>query len=310
MTIRIGHLSTFYHTAILLMAGNGIGRQLGLEADWHLYGTGPAIVNAFERKELDLAYIGLPPAIIGMERGVEIRCIAGGHIEGTVLCGRADYRGFPESGDLQEICRQFQGQHIGVPGKGSIHDVILKEIVGRYGLEDAVTVMNFPWADQITEAAVKGTVSAAVGTPALAVALRQYAGFRLLYPPALLWPYNPSYGILADIGFLRRERETVQGFLRLHEEAARVLRERPAEAAGIISGEVGFISADFVLETLEISPRYCAALTEGYISTTMQFAACLKRLGYISREMLQDEIFDTSLISEVHPEKDHYHFGV
>lgn len=291
------------------MAGGETGRQPGLEADWRLYGTGPAIVDAFERKELDLAYIGLPPAIIGIERGVEIKCIAGGHIEGTVLSGRADYKGFPETDDLQVICRQFQGQHIGVPGRGSIHDVILKEVVGRCGLEDAVTVINFAWADQITEAAVKGTVSAAVGTPALAVALRQYAGFRMLYPPSLLWPHNPSYGILADTGFLRKERETVKGFLRLHEEATRVLRELPAEAARIISGAVGFISADFVLETLEISPRYCAALTEGYISATMQFAACMKRLGYISREMFQDEIFDASLISEVHPETDHYHFA-
>jgi NitT/TauT family transport system substrate-binding protein len=65
-----------------------------------------------------------------------------------------------------------------------------------------------------------------------------------------------------------------------------------------------------VLETLRVSPKYCAALTEGYISSTMNFVRALKELGYIKRELGQDEIFDTSLITKIHPEKDHYGDGI
>jgi NitT/TauT family transport system substrate-binding protein len=83
----IGHLSTFYHTAIILMANEDTDARLGCRIEWRLFGTGPAIVNAFEKGDIDLAYIGLPPAIIGIERGVNIICIAGGHIEGTVIAG-------------------------------------------------------------------------------------------------------------------------------------------------------------------------------------------------------------------------------
>ncbi len=38
---------------------------MGAGAEWKLFGTGPAIVDAFKKRELDMAYIGLPPAIIG-----------------------------------------------------------------------------------------------------------------------------------------------------------------------------------------------------------------------------------------------------
>lgn len=280
--------------------------RLGCQVDWRLFGTGPAIVDAFEKKALDIAYVGLPPVIIGIERGVRIKCIAGGHIEGTVFCGESGSAGFPRETDLSKILSQFRGRSIGVPGRGSIHDVILKDVMDRHGLSGKINVINFAWSDQITEAAVKGDLAAAVGTPALAAALRRYKGFTPLYPPAMIWPYNPSYGIIADQNFLLAERGVAGEFLRLHEDAARSLRDDPSGAAGTISGYVGFIDSEFVLETLKISPKYCAALPYEYIAATMKFAACLKRLGYIRKDVSVDDIFDTSLISEKHPEKDHY----
>lgn len=305
-TIRIGHLSTFYHTAMLLMAEGALEEKIGSPAEWKLFGTGPAIVNALERRELDLAYIGLPPAIIGIARGVKIKCMAGGHIEGTVVCGGKGDRGFPEIEDLGIILSRFSGSKIGVPGNGSIHDVILTDCLDRFGLAAAIEVVHFPWADMIIEAVVKGGISAAVGTPALAVALARYADCRILYPPAKLWPHNPSYGILVHCDFLGKRPDLVEAFLTAHEEAASFIRNTPGEAASIISRYIGFIDKEFVLDTLNVSPKYCAQLTDEYISSTMDFVVALGKLGYISREVSAEEIFDTSLIRKVHPPGNHY----
>src|SRR5512144_1828391 len=118
MKIRSGHLSTFYHTAILLMANGDTDSRVGAEIDWRLMGTGPAIMKAFGQGELDLAYIGLPPAIIGMDQGVDVACVAGGHMEGTVMAGKGPWKGHPGAGDLGTVLKQFRGRKIGVPGKG------------------------------------------------------------------------------------------------------------------------------------------------------------------------------------------------
>lgn len=308
MKIRIGHLSTFYHTSMLLMAQGTLSKDFDVE--WRLFGTGPAIVNAFGKGELDLAYIGLPPAIIGIDKGIAIKCIAGGHIEGTVIAGHNKHNGFPEIEDLGEILKQFTGLKIGVPGRGSIHDVIITEYLERFNLRDQMEIINFQWADQVTEAMAKGMVSAAVGTPALAVAIGRYAHGKILYPPSKTWPDNPSYGILAGVEFLRTERGVIEEFLALHEEATSLLRNRPKEAAGIISDYVGFIDKEFVFDVLKISPRYCAQITDDYIASTMEFVGAQKRIGYIAREILPDEIFDPSIIRKIHPEKDHYRDGI
>jgi len=310
MKLRIGHLSTFYHTAIILMAEDMLTKTLGMDVEWRLFGTGPAIVNAFESKDLDLAYVGLPPAAIGISRGVGIVCVAGGHMEGTVLAGRKEFTGFPEQEDLRTILGQFRGRKIGVPGKGSIHDVILSECLERYGLTKETTVINYPWADQVTEAMVRGEVSAAVGTSALAVAIRRFAHGKILYPPSQLWPNNPSYGIMVDRDFLEREKKTVERFLMMHEDATSLIRNKPRLAARIISDFVGFIDDEFVMETLKVSPKYCAQITDEFIASTIEFVKALKKLGYIGREITSDEIFDTSLINIIHPEKDHYEDGI
>ncbi|HSQ78699.1 MAG TPA: ABC transporter substrate-binding protein, partial [Nitrospirota bacterium] len=290
----------------LLQAQGDADGRLGAEIEWKLMGTGPEIMKAFGKGELDLAYVGLPPAIIGIDQGTKVICVAGGHEEGTVMAGKQNWTGYPETADLGNVLKQFRGRRIGVPGKGSIHDVILKDCIEHYGLEREIEIRNYAWADMVTEAVVNDEVAAAFGTPALAIAIKRFAGGRVLYPPSRLWPENPSYGILAEKDFLTDQQELVKRFLVLHEEAEVSLRDDPEGAAQAIAGYVGIIDREFVLETLRVSPRYCAKLTPGYISSTLRFVTALKRLGYIRREISREEIFDTSLIDAVHPAKDHY----
>jgi len=306
MRIRIGHLSTFYHTSHLLMARQTLEKGIDRDVEWRLFGTGPAIVDAFERDELDLAYIGLPPAIIGMARGVDIVCIAGGHMEGTVMCGPQEARGYPELVTIEDTLIPFAGKTIGVPGKGSIHDVILADCLASSSLTDKIRVRNFPWADLVLEAMVKGEIAAAFGTPSLAIAVKRYAHGKVLFPPHLLWPGNPSYGILARRSFLSDQAIVAEKFLHYHEEACLFLRDKTDEAAKIIAHFVGFVDNTFVGETLRLSPRYCAQLSEKYRTSTMLFVKALKRLGYIDHDMGETEIFDLSLITAVHPPGDHY----
>ena len=310
MLLRIGHLSTFYHTAMLLMADKGLCSGIDADIEWKLFGTGPAIVNAFEKKEIDLAYIGLPPAIIGIERGVPIVCIAGGHVEGTVFCSKAQYSGYPEIQRLEDILKQFKGMTISVPGKGSIHDVILQDSLRKAGLTADISVRHFPWADMAVEAIVKHEAAAAFGTPALAVAAKHYAGGKIIYPASMLWPNNPSYGIAVDRDFLQSSSGLCEQFLSAHEKATSLLRNDPARTAAIIAAYVGFIEPAFVLETLKVSPKYCAQLTDEYIASTMKFVMTLKEIGYIGRLLKPAEIFDRSLTNRIHPEKHHYDDGI
>jgi NitT/TauT family transport system substrate-binding protein len=276
----------------------------GINARWHLFASGPDIVNALETEKLDIGYIGLPPTMIGIDRGVPIICVAGGHVEGTVLIGQKKYRTFGELGDIKSVLSQFKGKVIGSPPKGSIHDVIINNALKEAAFTD-ITVKNFTWTDFVLEALADGEIDAAVGTPPLSVAAGRACGAKIIIPPDKLWQDNPSYGIVIRKELLEYP-DVVLNFLKVHERASNFIREKPNESAAIVSNIAGIVDREFVLDSYRVSPKYCAALSEGFVSSTMAFVPVLHDLGYISRKLREGEIFDYRFIKKVHWEKPHY----
>ena len=179
--LRIGHLSTASHTAFVLMGAHWVEEKMGVEPEWSLFPTGPAMVQAFKKGELDIGYIGLPPAMIGMEKGVPIQCIAGGHVEGTVMIATDIYQSFNELHNIDLVLKQFKGKNIGTPTRGSIHDVIIRNLIDKQ--KETIDIKNFSWADLIPEAFDNGKIAGAVGTPPLAVICAQECGTHITIPP-------------------------------------------------------------------------------------------------------------------------------
>ena len=103
------------------------------------------MIEAFKNMEIDLGYVGLPPVMIAIENGVNIKCVGGGHIEGTVMIADKSYHSYNDLGNVDSVIGQFKGKTIGTPTKGSIHDVIISSILKR----ENISINNYPWADFI-----------------------------------------------------------------------------------------------------------------------------------------------------------------
>jgi len=298
--VNIGHLSTFYHTSFILMDWL---EKAGMQAKWKLFASGPDIVKAFANAKIDIGYIGLPPAIIGIDRDVPIICVAGGHVEGTVLIARKEYRTLPELKDIKTVLQQFEGKVIGSPPRGSIHDVIINNMITDTGLN--IEVKNYPWTDFVLEALVDGEIDAAVGTPSLAVASARACEAKIIIQPHSLWPDNPSYGIVIRKELMKHPNVILK-FLELHEKACNFIRKEPMQAARMVSKLTGIVDEDFVADAYGISPKYCAAHSSGFVKSTMAFVPVLHRLKYISRKISENEIFEYDFIRRVHKEPPHY----
>jgi NitT/TauT family transport system substrate-binding protein len=305
--LRVGYLSTLYHTSHLLRQLGWIEQDLEIESRWLLFGTGPEMVRAFDRRDIDMGYIGLPPAIIGMAGGVPLVCVGGGHVEGTVMVAGPSFRSLDESEDPTSFLQQFRNRRVGIPAAGSIHDVIFRALLREHSIAD-VEVVNTPWADLIPYSFRKGEFHAAVGTPPLAVLCERECGTRTVMPPETLWPFNPSYGIVVRRELLR-EAERIEGFLRLHEQACNLIRESPQEAASHTVSALPGLDEPFVRAVYAISPKYCASLPKAYKESTLAFLPVMRRMGYVSDFPRPEEIFDSTLIERVHPEHHHYDVG-
>lgn len=299
--MRIGYLSTLYHTSFILK--NKPSDYLeNYPLHWTLYATGPAMMEAFRREKIDMGYIGLPPVMMGIENGLEIKCVGGGHVEGTVMIGSLSYQTYDELGDVSSVLGQFEGENIGTPTRGSIHDIIIRKLT--QGLD--IKVKNYTWADFIPEALEDGEIAAGVGTPSLATAVSKQAHSQIIIPPYKLWPYNPSYGIVVKEELIEENPHYILDFLKAHEDACNLIRTQTDVAAEIVLQEMGTVSKEFILNTFQISPRYCASLPEEYIKSTLKFIPVLKDLEYMQGSLNRKEIFETKYIEQAHPETAHY----
>jgi NitT/TauT family transport system substrate-binding protein len=265
------------------------------------------MVKAFEIGQLDIGYMGLPPAIIGINRGVPIKCVAGGHIEGTILVAKEKYRSLTElNGNLAETLAQFRAKSIGVPSKGSIHEVILTHFLKKFDLINNITVKDYAQPEFIAIDMKKGILDAGVGTPALAVFAKTFIPSHVLIPARYLWAYNPSYGIFFHESLIKTNPDLIVKFLKHHKRAAKLLRTSRKTAAEKISRNFGILTESYVESVLQISPKYCIALPENYINTTMQFAEKLLELGYIDQRLKISDIFESKFVNQIHPEANHY----
>ncbi len=286
--MRIGYLSTIYHTSHILKTKRVV------IAEWRIFGTGMDIISSFQSGKIDLAYVGLTPAIMGIVNGLDIVCIAGGHVEGTVIAGKA------ENGE--KFPKNLEGKTVGVPSKGSIHDVILRSFSARADFE----IVNYPWAEMILDDFIEGKIDAVCGTPNLAVLAGKH-GAKILGYPERLWPWNPSYGIVSRKKFIEENLEKITDFLIKHEWATNILRESRDFASTVLSEYLkNEIDSLTVREILDFSPKYCSSLPEEYVESTLSLAKTMVRLGYISRVPEPDELFNTEIISEIHPQREHY----
>lgn len=299
--IRIGYLSTIYHTSFILK--NEPLRNLSTyDLEWSLFATGPAMKEAFASNNIDLGYIGLPPVMIMIEKGLRVKCIGGGHVEGSVMVASKSYNAFDELGNIQEVLCQFEGKAIGAPSKGCIHDVIIRKLTKDFDIE----IKNFGWADFMLDAIDDGEIAAGVGTPSFAILTLRRLDSHIVIPPSNLWQFNPSYGIVVRNELIDKSPEFIIDFLKAHEDASNLIRNEPDSAAEIASEDVGTISKDFVLKTYNVSPKYCASLPKEYIESTLKFIPVLKDLGYITGDLKHEDIFDTQFIKKIHPDDPHY----
>jgi NitT/TauT family transport system substrate-binding protein len=305
--LNIGHLSTAYHTNFILMESKDLEKDINRKINWILFGTGPAIIKAFKNEELDIGYMGLPPAIIGIDKGVPIKCVAGGHVEGTIMVAKKLYKTMVDlNNNMEKVLSQFRGKVIGVPSKGSIHDVILNFYLKKYKLVEEVEVKNYRQAEFIAVDMKEGVIEGGVGTPALAVFASTILDSQIIIEPNHLWPNNPSYGIFFHLNFIKNQPQLIIKFLEHHKKASYLLRTSLSLAAEKIAESFEIIDRSYAESVLRISPKYCVSLSEEYVKTTMEFVKKIRELGYIKKMLAINDIFITEFVQKVHPEEDHY----
>ncbi len=253
----------------------------GIKIETAKFGSGGAVREAMVAGTLDIGFMGIPPFLIGWDKGVRWK-IAGALDSMPLLL--LTYRD-----DLNSIKDFKPGDKIALPGPGSNQHILLSMAAeSQFGdataLDDLIVAMPHP--DAAAALLAHREISAYYGAPPFQFEiLKQDKSIRAIADGTDAFGEQFSYIIaVAAEKFQEEEPKAYNAFVAALEDALTILRDEPQRAAEILARADGKVTtaayADYVTwEGVEwdITPkgimRYATFMQEaGYIKNLPQDA--------------------------------------
>jgi len=142
-TLHIARQHSIMYAPVYVMQELGLLEQYlpGMEIEWSVFGSGAAINEALAANRLDIAFMGISPAIIAWDRGIEARIFTG-------LCVAP--AGLQVSNDTINSLADFTvNDRIALPNLGSIQHILLsmaseRELGDARALDNNIVAMTHP----------------------------------------------------------------------------------------------------------------------------------------------------------------------
>lgn len=289
-TIRVAHFPNITHAQALVGRADGsFSRALGTEAtiDWRLFSAGPAVIQALFAGELDLAYLGTGPAIVGFvkSRGEALRIIAGAADGGAALVVR-DGAGITGPQD-------FHGKRVATPQLGNTQDVALRGWLAEHGLQvmergGDVRVIPMANAEQLSMFR-RGEIDAAWTAEPWVSRLVHEAGGRVLLDErdewrALTGGRFATTVLVVHPRFLAAHPELVARWVNAHVELTSRIIAQPDEAKRLTNEELKRLTGKPLPEAvLNEAWGRVAFTTDPIVPSIVQMARWAFDQGFLGR---------------------------
>jgi NitT/TauT family transport system substrate-binding protein len=289
--IPSGYMPSDHSAAIFVGKAKGIYEKYGLNIQLTQFSAGGPIMTQMGSGTLDLGFAGVPPIISAVDNGVPVKIVAALQGNGSgIIVGKNS--GIKAAADLK-------GKKIAVPNKGSIQDIMLRQLLKQNNIsyDNDVTVNNVP-VGQMPGAVDAGTVDAAfTWEPYVSMTAMKNMGDILLRSEQIM-ANHPCCAVATSDTMIQQYPDTLKTFFKAHKEATDFVLSNPQETAQIISSK-DWLGDEAAIEAAALQNiHFLAKPDSDYINGTLQFATEMKALGVTKKDHDQTELFDLSLINQ------------
>jgi NitT/TauT family transport system substrate-binding protein len=249
---------------------------------WEKMGNAAAIREAMIAEKLDVGFMGIPPFLIGYDRGMDWRIFTGlSEAPLGLVTLRQDVR------TLDDI---EPDDRIALPQPGSIQHILLSMAAERrFGnperFDSRLVTLSHP--DGMQALLAGREITAHFTSPPFLFEELDQEGARLILTGEEAFQGNFSFIVgAARREFLSENRESVEALIGSIEEAISLIREDPAAAADSAAAEYG-IPADTLLSYIEYPGMKFATEVVG----VERFISFMRQSCYVGSGFSEGEIF-------------------
>ncbi|NLJ80003.1 MAG: ABC transporter substrate-binding protein [Firmicutes bacterium] len=272
--IKIAGQFGLVYAPLMVARSQGLFEKYGLEPVWKEYGSGGAVREALISGEADVGFMGIPPFLIGWDKGCPWK-VALGFV--VVPVGLVTY-----DPDLKSLKDFKPEDKIAVPSPGSIQHILLamaaeQELGSPNALDNNIVAMPHP--DACAALISKKGIKAHFTTPPYLFEELSEPGFHLIVDDISVFGHPFSFNVgLASQDFHDQRPVAYSVFVSAISEAMAWINSNKEEAAEFLAPEFK-LSAEKTLRYLEWEGMNYTTAPYGL----MGFAQFMKEAGYISR---------------------------
>jgi len=256
-----------------------------------VFPTGAPEMQAMLTHQIDVAYVGSAPFITALSHGLDARIIAAVQVQGSNLVLRPEYA-YTRPEDIK-------GLKIATFPPGTIQDTLLREWLLDNGIDPKkdVDIRGMGPGDAISAIAAENVMAVFLPHPAPTIIELEGNG-RSIVASGEMKPNHACCVLVATGSLIRENPDLVQAIVETHVRATRYNCKHKQDAARFYSDRTSF-EVDKVMKSLEDWDGRWLADPFAVQESVVAYAQTQKRLGYIDKELTEDEIFTTRFYSAI-----------
>ncbi len=306
--LRVGYIPILPMSQLFVMQHEGWVGKNGLKFDLTRFSSGPSMVQALASNKLDVAFIGIGPAMVARSHGVPIKVVATDVVSQIALIARGDFarimKKHPgEAGIAAFIRRHHRKPRIATLPRGSVPDTALrywlKKQVGA-GI-DQVDIKGMG-ASSVQQALLSGAVDAAsIMEPTLTIVKQRVPSAAIIARGNDMLPNLPGAVLVVRESLIKHHPDIVRKLVAMQVRATRKLNHHPDATIADIQAFVGrgLISRALLAKALASPSTVFTADPARIIKATGTMNAFQVRQGLTARKVNLKQLFDTHFYEAV-----------
>jgi NitT/TauT family transport system substrate-binding protein len=301
--LEIGYMPILPVSQLFVTLEEGWMKDAGITPELVQFQNGPAMVQALLAGQLDVAYLGIGPAMVARAKGADIKVVGSDIVEQISMIALGDLAPYFESDPATAFARfaKDKGRKavISTFPVGSVPQTVLQYWLRKQLQADPDQVeVIYQGAAQAQQALLTGAVDgAALLEPVVSLVLDRRTDAKVVASGPDMFPHQPGAVLAVREGVIKDHRAAVSALLAAHLKATRLLREHPDAAAPMVGKYVGGgrMKASVVTAALERSKDSFVADPNQIVEGTKVMHDFQADLGTLKQPVDLDQLFDLSL---------------
>jgi NitT/TauT family transport system substrate-binding protein len=279
--VNIGYLPTDHDSALFVAEAKNWFKDNNINVNLVEFSSGGSLMVAIASGHIDLGYVGVPPALGSISKGIPVKIVSSVQNEGSGIVVAND-------SNIHSI-EDLNHKNIVTPGTASIQNVLLTYALKQHGIsKNNVSVSDSNVASMINALRTNKTDAIVAYEPYVTIPVEDGSGVEIASSHDIL-PNHPCCVMVAREDFIKNKKSTLKTILDIHENATKFIINNSDEAATLLP--------DTIVKNVSVEQKslknieFTYGLDDEYIDRVMNFINIEINLGFIKKSIPKEKIF-------------------